>query len=183
MKYLLTILLSLSCCASTRESRLHSTQLEGFEKSYSKDITHNDIREVVIALLKRLGNGQKYYSTLVSEWRYEIIDLYIIIDDERTKQIYIGDGYTDKESKTIYVFLWQPCLAASSLPHELLHAMGYYHDDKLIFHILKTVLHREIIDELCGKDYEIGNPPEPNWEEIDKRVKADRSLWRTKTGK
>lgn len=162
--YFLGVLLSLSCCASTRGQTISPVQPDKPTVIYSGNVRYEDTREVVKELLARLLNPfnyEKHYSELVSEWTYEYIDTYIIVEDPGTQELVLADGYTDKENKIIYVYLWQPCLAASSLPHELMHAIGYYHEDRLAWEAFLSI-HREIIDELCSEGYKVNPPPPPS---------------------
>ena len=175
----LSILLSLSCCASTVGQRISPVEPDEAIVIYSGNVQYKDTREVVKGLLHRVkgpANYMKSYKELTSKWVYKYVDTYIIVEDPQTRELVLADGYTNREDKIIYVYLWQPCLAASSLPHELMHAIGFEHEDRLAWEVFPAI-HREIIDELCSEGYRVNLPPPPSkslLERINQRQKELR---------
>lgn len=110
--------------------------------------------------------------TMEPGWKIKITDNYIVkckYNSENNLQIGFLEGWTDIRSKTITVYSYQPCLAASSLIHELVHTLGYQHGD-IAFNRAK-VIQRGAIRAFCGIDYEVVDPPSINKERVKKEYK------------
>jgi len=79
--------------------------------------------------------------------------------------LYGVEGLIQPEKKRMYIYVYQDCLAASSLIHEIFHIAGYTHQEKEIWNTVHN-LTIQATKDLCGPDYQIQSPPEPTQEQI-----------------
>lgn len=137
---------------------------------YAKQVTQEQIQEVVHFTLSAL------HKQLEIGWKIRIVPNWIVLPSA-DGQLIFADGFTDMENKVVYVYHHQPCLAASSLIHELMHAVGYSHEDKMAFIIAKDI-QENAVKTLCPEGYKPRRLPPPTPEEIQETIRQIQELGR-----
>lgn len=151
-KILLLTALFLTSCSIAPAASIEFVETGNYE------FTQEDINEVVYYALERLEMN------LPAGWTISLVENYIIGIEEHKWGFEVGlmDGYTLFDEKQIMVYPYQPCLAASSLIHELGHIFEYSHGDPFFDRLID--IQDDAVRDLCGPNYPVVEPPEPSQE-------------------
>lgn len=155
---LIIIALLLVNCAPTHTTKnellpfelvLHPSQQWYESVKYPiKDFPTKEIVKVIRYTIDKLDLGEPVD---IEKWRFMLIDHYMVRPNEQGDAIF-ADGMTIPEWHLVVVFPHQDCLADSSLVHEVLHTLGYKHDDHLAEHLMSQI-QEQAIKDLCPPDY------------------------------
>lgn len=162
MRILLVLFFALTSCARATKPLAYNPNPVYYITAY----TPADIMQVYEYVVKEVGFGPE------GEWGILLTSSWIQSPNpDNPKEIFLADGITIQDEKTIVVFAWQECLADSALVHELLHSVGY-DDHKEVFRSHVERIEKEIVKDLCPPGYQSKPRPPPHAEF---RLKDDKS--------
>lgn len=151
-KFILSCLIILNGCATASYRTVHG--IEVYDKTTENTPTQSEVEQVTKYVIRYLGHAKKLNGTklmLVNKW---------IQVPQPNGKVILMDGITNVRNKEIIASVFQTCFADSGAIHELAHVIhdydsgipDWWHDDKVFWDNV-TVLEKEMVKDLCPKDY------------------------------
>lgn len=159
MKYILPLILVAGCATASAQVsiRIHKPG----SNTYATSFTQSEVDNIVYFTLKSLTKDFE------KPWDITFTNNFIVRLERSSYtsvSVAVFEGLTDPVNNSIIVYIYQPCLAASALIHEIGHAVGGIgHEDKLFWENVNNI-QKEAIEEFCGKDYKVVPKPKPSRE-------------------
>lgn len=167
MKYILPLILVAGCATASAQVSIRTHQPG--PGTYAASFTQEQMDAVVYFTLRSLDMDFK------RPWDISLTDNFIVRLERSSYtsvSVALFEGLTDPANNSMVVYIYQPCLAASALIHEIGHAVGKIgHEDKLFWENINNI-QKEAIEQFCGKDYKVVPKPKPSRE-----FKALIKLW------